>query len=65
MGKLCDDWDTPVTKTTGGVLVFPKTHKLISQKTPNTEEEIRMAKAVCCQCSMCTQMCPRNALASR
>jgi len=62
MGKLCDDWDTPVTKTTGGVLVFRKDHKLIAQKTPNTEEEIKLAKAVCCQCSMCTQMCPRNAL---
>jgi RnfABCDGE-type electron transport complex C subunit len=62
MGKLCTDWDTPVTKTTGGVLVFRSSHKLIAQKTPNTEEEIRMAKAVCCQCSLCTQMCPRNAL---
>lgn len=62
MGKLCDDWDAPLTKTTGGVLVFRRDHKLIAQKTANTEEEIRLAKAVCCQCSMCTQMCPRNAL---
>lgn len=62
MGKLCDDWDAPVTKTTGGVLVFRSSHRLIALKTPNTEEEIRMAKAVCCQCNMCTLMCPRNAL---
>jgi Na+-translocating ferredoxin:NAD+ oxidoreductase RnfC subunit len=62
MGKLESDWDAPVTKTTGGVLVFRSSHKLIAQKTGSTEDEIRMAKAVCCQCNMCTLMCPRNAL---
>lgn len=62
MGKLCTDWNTPVIKTTGGVLVFKKDHPLITKKTPDTDAEIKLAKAVCCQCSMCTQMCPRNAL---
>lgn len=62
MGKLCDDWNTPVTKTTGGILVFKKDHPLVAKKTPDLEADLRLAKAVCCQCNMCTLMCPRNAL---
>lgn len=62
MGALSNDWDTPVTKTLGGVLVFPKDHSIIEKKAGPKKEDIKLAKAVCCQCSMCTQMCPRNAL---
>ena len=62
MGKLTDDLDTPVTKTTGGILVFPKDHPLIDKKTADVDRDMKLAKAVCCQCSMCTQLCPRNAL---
>jgi len=62
MGKLTNDWSTPVTKTTGGVLVMKNSHPLICKKTPNIDNDIKLAKAVCCQCSLCTQMCPRNAL---
>jgi RnfABCDGE-type electron transport complex C subunit len=62
MGKVTGDWDTPVTKTTGGVIVLPNTHSLICKKELSMERELRLAKAVCCQCSRCTQMCPRNDL---
>lgn len=62
MGKLTKDVDTPVTKTTGGILVFKDSHPLIAKKTPNLERDMRLAKAVCCQCTLCTQLCPRNAL---
>ena len=62
MGKLTKDVSTPVTKTTGGVLVLPDSHSLIHKKTNNDEMDLKLARAVCCQCSMCTQMCPRNAL---
>ena len=62
MGQLTDDWNTAVTKTTGGVLVVPKGHPAVQKKTPNPEAELRLAKAVCCQCNMCTLMCPRNAM---
>lgn len=62
MGKLTKDLNTPVTKTTGGLLVIEDNHPLIAKKQDNMERDIRLAKAVCCNCSMCTQMCPRNAL---
>lgn len=60
MGRVVDTLDIPVTKTTGGLLAIPKNHPLLQTKQP--EINLRMVMAVCCQCSMCTQMCPRNAL---
>ena len=62
MGKLTKDINTPVTKTTGGILVFKTNSHLIRTKLNDPERDIKLAKAVCCQCSMCTQLCPRNAL---
>lgn len=60
MGKVIEDPDTPVTKTTGGLLALPLDHPLWAKKTEDLE--LRLIQSVCCQCSMCTQMCPRNAL---
>lgn len=60
MGRVVDTLDIPVTKTTGGLLAIPKNHPLLQTKSPKLD--LRMIMAVCCQCSMCTQMCPRNAL---
>lgn len=62
MGKLEGDWDAPVTKTTGGLLMLKRTHLLIARRTQSPERLLKIARAVCCQCSQCTQMCPRNAL---
>ena len=62
MGKLTKNINTPVTKTTGGILVIPNEHPLILKKTNDLDRDAKLAKAVCCQCSQCTQMCPRNAL---
>jgi RnfABCDGE-type electron transport complex C subunit len=62
MGFLAKGLDEPVTKTTGGVLPLPKGHKLLAYKRVNIEKQARLAKAVCCQCSVCTQLCPRAAL---
>ena len=61
-GKLSNNWDEPVTKTTGGILVFPSDHPLIQKKTDLKEVDLKLAKAVCCQCNLCTQICPRNNL---
>jgi len=62
MGKLEDDWDAPITKTTGGLLLLKRSHMLIARRTQSPERLLKVARAVCCQCSQCTQMCPRNAL---
>ncbi len=60
MGRVVDTLDIPVTKTTGGLLAIPKTHPLLEQKDESLN--LKRMMAVCCQCSLCTQMCPRNAL---
>ncbi len=62
MGVLARDWSLPVTKTTGGIIVVREDHPLVYTKTEDLQRDIKLAKAVCCQCSLCTQMCPRNAL---
>ncbi len=62
MGALEYDWSKPVTKTTGGIIVLKQDHPLIAAKTDDFARDVKLAKAVCCQCSLCTQMCPRNAL---
>ena len=61
-GRLCRDWNEPVQKTTGGVIVLKADHPLIAQKTDRGNMDLQLAKAACSQCNMCTQMCPRNAL---
>jgi Na+-translocating ferredoxin:NAD+ oxidoreductase RnfC subunit len=61
-GKLCRNLSEPVLKTTGGVIVLKSDHPLIRQKSGSDEVDMKLAKAVCCQCSLCTQICPRNAL---
>ncbi len=60
MGRVVDTLDIPVTKTTGGLLAIPKNHPLLEQKDESLN--LKRMMAVCCQCSLCTQMCPRNAL---
>jgi len=60
MGKVTDSLDFPVEKTTGGILAIPKGHHLLVQK--DDCQSLQIIQAACCQCSFCTQMCPRNAL---
>lgn len=60
MGRIEDTADVPVTKTTGGLLAIPVEHPLLDTRSENLN--IQLIRSVCCQCSMCTQMCPRNAL---
>ena len=51
-----------VTKTTNAVLVLPKNHLLVQRKKSSAKIELARAAASCCQCSMCTDLCPRFAL---
>lgn len=61
MGKLTTD-DQPVTKTTGGIIILPQEHSLIIQKSMPWSVIVNRAKAVCCNCRACTDVCPRNLL---
>lgn len=52
----------PVTKKTNAVLVLPKEHLLIQKKKSKASIDLKRAAASCCQCTMCTDLCPRNRL---
>jgi Na+-translocating ferredoxin:NAD+ oxidoreductase RnfC subunit len=62
MGNLNGNWDDPVTKTTGGLLVLKRSHPLIMRRQISMEHQARLARSICCQCSRCTQLCPRHAI---
>ena len=61
MGKLTTV-DQPVTKTTGGIIVLPTEHSLVSGKSMPWPVIANRAKAVCCNCRACTDVCPRYLL---
>ena len=52
----------PVTKTTNAVLVLPEDHLIIQKKRRKSSIDLKRAAASCCQCTMCTDLCPRHAL---
>lgn len=63
MGRVAEDLSCEsVTKTSGGLLAIPRGHRLLAYKRDDPGWEARQARAACCQCSMCTQLCPRNAM---
>ncbi|MFZ5967672.1 MAG: SLBB domain-containing protein [Bacillota bacterium] len=62
MGKVLERTDKPITKTTKGIIVLPKDHPLILSKKRSIESMLRQARAACCHCSLCTEVCPRNLL---
>lgn len=62
MGKLVDLENDAVTKTTKGLLVFPKTHSIVQRKIRSIDRTLKRASAACCNCTMCSDMCPRQLL---
>ena len=62
MGKLVDLERDVVTKTTKGLLIFPKTHSIIQRRLRPMSVTLKRAAAACCNCSMCTDVCPRHLL---
>lgn len=62
MGVVTSDLSTPVTKTTSGIIVLSADHNVITGKTIDPERLTRITKVVCCQCSRCTDLCPRHLL---
>lgn len=53
---------TPITKNTNAILVLPENHLLVKRKNARTETMLKRAAASCCQCSICTDLCPRHML---
>ena len=62
MGRLMDGSDEPTTKTLSGVLVLPREHRLVASRSAREAQVLRTARAACCQCMACTELCPRALL---
>ena len=62
MMGFIDNPNSPVTKTTNSVFVLPSDHYLIRRTRSDYKVETARAAASCCQCKMCTDLCPRNNL---
>ena len=62
MGKLIDPETAVVTKTTKGILIFPTEHSIIQRRKAPLSMTLKRAAAACCNCSMCSDVCPRYLL---
>lgn len=51
--------DLPVTKTTNAVLVLPNDHVIVNKKRRKASIDMKRAASICCQCHMCSDLCPR------
>ena len=58
MGRIGHKYD-PVTRTTNAILVLPEDHLIIQRKKMPASIGIKRAASACCQCQMCTDLCPR------
>lgn len=62
MGKLIT-WQTAVvSKTTKAILVLPADIPAIISKNSNLQLQVTRAASCCCQCTACTERCPRALL---
>jgi len=59
MGENTDQLDRPVTKTTGGVIVLPRSHHVMERKFKPANLQHAIGKSACDQCRYCTEYCPR------
>lgn len=60
-GRIVNGYDT-VTKTSNAVLVMPPNALIVQKKTSRIQIDMKRAMAACCQCQMCTDLCPRHLL---
>ncbi len=62
MGQVVSDLSTPVTKTTSGVIVLPAQHNVVARKIDDPQRIRHITRLFCCQCSRCSDLCPRTLL---
>lgn len=62
MGRLINPSLAIVGKTTKGILILPDSIRAIESKRINDRMAVARAETACCQCTRCTDMCPRALL---
>jgi Na+-translocating ferredoxin:NAD+ oxidoreductase RnfC subunit len=59
MGQVSEDLDAPILKTATGVVVLPRSHRVIERRLKPPEIQNKIGKSACDQCRYCTEYCPR------
>jgi Na+-translocating ferredoxin:NAD+ oxidoreductase RnfC subunit len=54
--------DEVITKTSNAILVMPSDQYIVKKRQTRNSISIKRAMSACCQCRMCTDLCPRNLL---
>ena len=62
MGKIINPRTYTVNKTTKGILILPDSTQAVSSKKMNEKMAVARAETACCQCTRCTDLCPRHLL---
>ncbi len=60
-GNIVSESDV-ITKTSNAILVMPPDQYIIKMRETNPTVSVKRAMSACCQCKMCTDLCPRNLL---
>lgn len=62
MGRYSENLAEPITKTTGGLIVLPRDHPLVTRYTRSWKAIKVIGASACDQCGFCTYFCPRYLL---
>ena len=62
MGRVANDLDQPVTKTSSGLLVLPRDNVVVRYLSRSRASWVRRGISTCDQCRDCTDLCPRYLL---
>lgn len=62
MGSYTGDLSRPITKTTGGLIVLPRDHRLAERYRLPWQAIKTIGASACDQCTFCTAFCPRYLL---
>ncbi len=60
-GNIVSESDV-ITKTSNAILVMPSDQYIVQKRRSNPNISLKRAMSACCQCRMCTELCPRNLL---
>jgi Na+-translocating ferredoxin:NAD+ oxidoreductase RnfC subunit len=60
MGQIINPNIAVVKKSTKGLLILPELIPAVAGKMGDIKTQISRASSMCCQCTRCTDMCPRN-----
>lgn len=62
MGRVINHRNASIKKNTKAILVLPNDIEAVRTKKINVKMSIGRAATACCQCTRCTDMCPRHLL---